>query len=335
MEERGTRMFGKGKKQEELEQELLSRQAEADKYLKKLSEVTGKMQVVQKETRTGIASMEEKQNELDSQMEKVLETVKGAAQEARKQNEKNRGLQKQMQVLADRAEKTDGMYQRSLEGICRREQELLEMINQGRKLTSPEEVLELAATGMRQEMGEMGKRIGEMEEMEKQMGVLSLNAAIEAGRLGDEGVKFVEAAEKVRDLSGKYHQAASFMAEKMKRMEKRLEEAEVQVVYLTQIWKEHNSRLEKAAEGFGVYASRLEESETRNLVSEIRTVTGTLEQSISESELVSRQYDTAQEVVQQAGETFTRQQETLENLRGKAREVEEWLRAVGEEIKSN
>ncbi len=325
-------MFGKSKKQEELEQEMLLKQAEADKYLKKLSEVTDKMRLVQKETEAGIVTMEGSQSELDSQMAKLLETVSAAAGEAKRQNAKNRELLKEIGVLADRAEKTEGSYQRSVEGIYRREKELLEMIDQGRKLTSPKEVLELAATGMRQEMEEMEQRIGEMEEMENQMGVLSLNAAVEAGRLGEEGVQFVEAAEKVRDLSGKYHQSASFMAEKMKKMEERLMEAETQVLYLTQIWNEHNSRLEKAAEGFGTFAGRLEATESRNLVPQIRAVTESLEQSIGDSETVSKQYDTAQDVVGQAGKTFRKQQETLNSLRRKAKEVEEWLRAVGAEI---
>ena len=237
-------MFGIGKKQEELEHELLSKQAEADRYLKKLSEVTDKMRLVQKETETGIASMEVSQSELNGQMEKLLETVSGAAGEAKQQITRNRELQKQIVRLADQAAKSEGTYQRSIEGICRREKDLLEMIGQGRKLTSPKEVLDLAAEGMRQEMEEMGQRITDMEEMEKKMGVLSLNAAIEAGRLGESGEQFVKAAEEVRELSGKYHQAASFMADKVQKMEERLKDAETQVVYLTQIWNEHNIRLE-------------------------------------------------------------------------------------------
>lgn len=293
------------------------------------------MRLVQKETETGIASMEESQSELDSQMEKLTETVKGAAGEAKRQNVRNRELQKQIVVLANKAGLADGTYQRSIEGIYRREKELLEMIEQGSKLTSPEEVLELAASGMRQEMGEMEERISGMEEMEKQMGILALNAAIEAGRLGEDGVQFVEAAEKVRDLSGKYHQSASFMAEKMQKMEERLKEAETQVLYLTQIWKEHNARLEKAAEGFGAYASRLEETETRNLMTQILALAESLDQSVGDNELITKQYDAAAQVVEQAGKTFTGQQETLNNLRRKAKEVEEWLRAVGAEISNS
>ncbi len=325
-------MFGIGKKQEELEHELLSKQAEADRYLKKLSEVTDKMRLVQKETETGIASMEVSQSELNGQMEKLLEAVSGAAGEAKQQITRNRELQKQIVRLADQAAKSEGTYQRSIEGICRREKDLLEMIGQGRKLTSPKEVLDLAAEGMRQEMEEMGQRITDMEEMEKKMGVLSLNAAIEAGRLRESGEQFVKAAEEVRELSGKYHQAASFMADKVQKMEERLKDAETQVVYLTQIWNEHNIRLEKAAEGFSSYATRLEETETRNMVAQIRAVTEALDHTVGEHEKVTYKYDKATEVVGQAGKTFARQQETLNNLRRKAKEVEDWLRAVGTEI---
>lgn len=331
-EERGNHMFGMNKKQEELEQELLSRQSEAEQYLKKLTEAINKMQFMHKENETEITVMEEEQTELNTHWKELLEIVTETAKKAVEQKEKNQDLKKQVGQLTDHADKSEGSFQRSVEGIRRREEELLEMIGQGKNLTSPEEVLNLAATGMREEMDEICQCINEMEETEKKMGVLSLNAAIEAGRIGEHGRKFVEAAENVRDLSGKYHQSATFIAEKMKNMERRLEEVEVQIIYLAQIWKDHNARLERSAEGFSVYASRLEETETRSLVSQMQTVSRELERSIHNGENAMNQYEKAKNIVNQLDKNFIQQQEILKKIRGKSNEVEEWLQIITKEI---
>lgn len=70
-------------------------------------------------------------------------------------------------------------------------------------------------------------------------------------------------------------------------------------------------------------------------MTQILALAESLDQSVGDNELITKQYDAAAQVVEQAGKTFTGQQETLNNLRRKAKEVEEWLRAVGAEISNS
>ena len=79
-----------------------------------------------------------------------------------------------------------------------------------------------------------------MEEFGKQMGVLSLQAAIEAGRLGEDGRQFVEAAEDIRTYAANYDKVIAQTREQLEQSDDRLNELEKQVHHLITLLKENN-----------------------------------------------------------------------------------------------
>ena len=74
----------------------------------------------------------------------------------------------------------------------------------------------------------------------KDMGVLALTAAIEAGRMGETGRNFVETAQKIRDQSSEYERIAVSVKNKLEADESRIQKLEEQVGILTGILKENN-----------------------------------------------------------------------------------------------
>lgn len=60
-----------------------------------------------------------------------------------------------------------------------------------------------------------------MQQSAKQMGVMALNAAIEAGRLGEQGKEFIQAAEDVRKLAESYDSASGEALDKIQELEDR------------------------------------------------------------------------------------------------------------------
>ena len=84
-----------------------------------------------------------------------------------------------------------------------------------------------------------------MEEFGKQMGVLSLQAAIEAGRLGEDGRQFVEAAENIRTYTVNYDKVIAQTREQLEQSDERLNELEKQVHYLITLLKENNIAISK------------------------------------------------------------------------------------------
>ncbi len=59
---------------------------------------------------------------------------------------------------------------------------------------------------------EIGNLVAQMLDFSKSMGVMALNAAIEAGRLGESGTRFIHAAEEIRVFSEQYEAAAREVA---------------------------------------------------------------------------------------------------------------------------
>ena len=214
-------MFGVNKKREEkereLEQALSSKQEEADQYAQKLTEAKGSMQAAWQEAESGFAAMEEGHKELEEQLRGFAKSVGQADSIARQQDEKLKGLKRQAGKLAKDAEKTEGGSKKSLEKIRRQQKEIEEIFSQYGKVISPGEAIQPAVEGIRQEIGQMKEQVAGLDDLGKQMEMHALQAAIEAGRLGEPGRGFVEAAEEVRVLSGQYSWAAAFLTDKIDR----------------------------------------------------------------------------------------------------------------------
>ena len=80
--------------------------------------------------------------------------------------------------------------------------------------------------GVKQQLGDVKKILGEIESIAKQTNLLALNAAIEAARAGEAGRGFAVVADAVRDLSGRTSQFSSEIRTHMQRVETSIHETE-------------------------------------------------------------------------------------------------------------
>ncbi len=80
--------------------------------------------------------------------------------------------------------------------------------------------------GVKQQLGDVKKILGEIEGIAKQTNLLALNAAIEAARAGEAGRGFAVVADAVRDLSGRTSQFSSEIRTHMQRVETSIHETE-------------------------------------------------------------------------------------------------------------
>lgn len=80
--------------------------------------------------------------------------------------------------------------------------------------------------GVKTQLGDVKKILGEIESIAKQTNLLALNAAIEAARAGEAGRGFAVVADAVRDLSGRTSQFSSEIRTHMHRVEVSIHETE-------------------------------------------------------------------------------------------------------------
>lgn len=315
-------MFGINRKQEERErefqQELSIQQSEMQKLEQKLSDMTDRMEQLWVGAESRCAQIENSQYELDRQLTQVVEAVNEASDETKGHREKDRELLQQAKELSEKQEDSQRKHKEALEEFEDRKAELEKELKTGKELLSTEEILAQISLELKQGMDKMHRCIDAVGELGRQMGVISLNAAIEAGRMGESGKQFVEAAENVRSLSGQYQQTASGLTEQLEAMETKWQEAKEQMEELEQERNEQYVRLERTAGAWVDTAERFKNEETGSSVKEF---CDKLQESLGDGELLEERYQEASEAMEQAGKCFMQQQKILDKLRQTAEEA--------------
>lgn len=319
-------MFGGRKKQDEargLEKELLSRQLMVDRYSQVFAEITAK----QKDTENRLDILKSSQEKMDQQLTRVIDAVNCAADYTEEQRQKNGAIQEEIQRISGGLEQSEECYWNIVEELKHQQEEMLESVEQNKHFTAPAEFLSKVPGELQEELKGISSTMEQLEEMGKQMGVLSLNAAIEAGRMGESGKEFVTAAEDVRNLAGKYQQITAAFGENIEKLNSKLEETQAQVAHLNSLLKDNNVRMGRSTKEFAECLYRMEHSDIQNFAPEVKKLLESFTGTADGEELI-RQYELATEAMEQAGESFMKQQDALEQLKGGQEEIREQIKAA-------
>lgn len=119
------------------------------------------------------------------------------------------------------------------------------LVDANKHFTTPSKYISEFPSDYKAQNQSCRENLDQMEEFGKQMGVLSLQAAIEAGRLGEDGRQFVEAAEDIRTYAANYDKVIAQTREQLEQSDERLNELEKQVHYLITLLKENNIAISK------------------------------------------------------------------------------------------
>lgn len=124
-------------------------------------------------------------------------------------------------------------------------EKVVEIVENNKHFTTPMKHISEAPQALREMRQALGERAERMEELSKTMGVLALNSAIEAGRMGESGTRFVTAAEQVRAYADDYEQEALALKDQLGEAEERIASLEEQVHHLNELLKENNISMGK------------------------------------------------------------------------------------------
>lgn len=186
---------------------------------------------------------------------------------SRAQMEKDiEGLKEQMQQvheLAENSSKTAGeIYSAIIElnngmgvfeanhsvfvdQVRKQNEKIVEVVENNKHFTTPMKYITETPAALREGQTALRERADRMIELSKNMSVLSLNSAIEAGRMGESGSKFVAAAEEIRVYSDTYEKEARELKEQLAGADARIAELEEQAHHLAELLKENNISMGK------------------------------------------------------------------------------------------
>lgn len=239
-------MFG-GKKEKELEQELFALR-EKQNSLKKQIEDIAKGKDATEETLAQITISKE-------EIDEMLEAVAAESEHLKECSEANSG-----QTVLLKQQLTKKTKQN--EELKKKETELFEIIGKERKAAAeilaqkndfalPVKAVEDCFGALEQEQASSGELLNQMLEMSKKMSVLSLTAAMEASRMGEDGRKFLEAAEEIHVSAEQYTEALAQVLAHRNTFEDRINETRWQLQILNGLLEENHMSVKKYLEQYG------------------------------------------------------------------------------------
>ena len=196
-------MFGIANRKQEIkekEQELAAYQA----ALAKKEHMLGEMSLMWISADQRMLEIERQQRELEQQLKQVMSAACGIAGESEQQVERNQKLLQQVGEIAGKQEELRTGQRKSWKEPGETEdREPIDLT----KIVAP------ITAELSHGMEEMRNMLDEVVELGKQMGVISLNAAVEAARAGSAGKGFAVVADEVRNLAGKSAEASKSTSE--------------------------------------------------------------------------------------------------------------------------
>lgn len=314
-------MFGNAKKQVKEQEQELGRLKEEIKIQKQ------EYVELDDENRQAFARIEEEN-------QKVSELIEGLTTEKKNcDTSLNRVVEYIKEIYAsdlEQSQETERVLEefKTLTEKCKTDREQCENISErftewykGLEQQKQEEQVSLNKEPMCDILAEMGEEMtqleGQLEQLEglgHQMGVMSLNAAIEAGRMGESGRQFVAAAEEVRSCAGQYQEETRNVKAELERMKENMTALQKQVETLSEaLEKQQNFWVQKMLE-MKVYEEDMQEMKHafpleawEELCEEGQRVAG-----IAEARKAC--FGHAMQSMELAGVSFMKEQQTLEQV---------------------
>lgn len=289
-------MFGMTNRKQEIkdkEQKLASCRS----ALSQAEQMLGMLSLMWSDAQQRISELDRERRELERQLKKVSSAVDGVSDKSNQQIEKNQKLLLRAEEIAEKQKK------------LRAEQKQVQKESgnvEAEKPVSLSKIIVPVTAELSQGMEEMRNMLEDVVELGKQMEVLSLNAAVEAGRMGEDGRKFVEAAEEVRGLSDKYQQTTATLAQHLQRVGLKWQKSKEEIEEVEGRLKQQYACLESARNACAAVGEEILNLPMAEFHDEMEKVFE--DKAVEEScQGVSQQMDKARE-------NFAHQQETWDGL---------------------
>lgn len=188
----------------------------------------------------GVTQIEEGEKRIFADVCQVLENTNELSNHAMLNIEEESTLihsiddfSRDLRVAAEKYAQVTELAKQEMEAIT-------ELVEANKHFTSPSKYLTEIPATLKLVNESYEKQLSEMAEYGRQMGVMALNAAIEAGRMGEGAKQFVSAAEEIRQTALVYEKAAVSMKEELAASKAKVNELEDTIHRLVGLLKDSN-----------------------------------------------------------------------------------------------
>ena len=187
-----------------------------------------------------VAELAESYRQVAADVAQLSENMNNAITLASGNAEIENGLGAIINDYRERVQKKEMQQQASDEAYHRLLDATTRLVDVNKHFTTPSKYISEFPSNYKAQKQSCREDLDQMEVLGEQMGVLALQAAIEAGRLGEDGRQFVETAEDIRTYAANYDKVIAQTRLQLEQSDERLSELENQVHHLITLLKENN-----------------------------------------------------------------------------------------------
>ncbi len=225
-----------GGKKEMLKAELEQLRETDGQKTRALAEISKQKDILEER----FASLAISNAQMQKDLEAATENVRRLTEAAEANQARSERIGQSVFDTAEQTKKAGEGQNRFWTGMKEQAASMEGIVEQNKHFTTPiKSLLDFPAEYAKGEE-RLKAQLEQMADLSKNMSVLSLNAAIEAGRMGEAGKSFITAAEEVRSFSEEYARGAAEAAAMLSDMKQKIDQLEEQTKTLNELLKENN-----------------------------------------------------------------------------------------------
>lgn len=315
-----------GKKQEytkELEQKLNTTQFQMENLQAKIDQVGNNTQQILPYFESQIIAQSEMDQELTKIVSHAYDTIAAGSESSQLFEQfaiELTGMRGQLEE--------DEQGRKELQAAVHTQKEQAGAVMDGnQQFTAALQLVQEIRAGLLADAGEMHGQLRQMQEFSKQMSVLSLNCAIEAGRMGESGRQFIGAAEDVRQLANAYESAAQAVSQRLAGMETQIRKLEEQAGGLAKILKDSETSLSRLSKSISENEDKCIGAAGKEFSKKIGALSDNLKKISQNNDTIHSLQDQTLSEIERIGQSFMDEQEARKELERIFEQIEAVIRS--------
>lgn len=210
------------------------------KVEKQMREILAQMREQAVEFEEKADTIEEKRQHMHTDVGQVLQNTSHLMDYAAQNTQEETFLLQEIDEIFMEMKVSADAYRRLAKNIKEHQEKVTNLVEENKHFTTPSKYLTEIPAKIRKEYKSYETKLDVFAEKGRQMSMMALNAAIEAGRMGDAALQLVAVSEEIRQTASECEMEALSMKEELHAAEERIRELEDVVVRLVSLMKENN-----------------------------------------------------------------------------------------------
>lgn len=240
-----------------------------NKIKEQIKEAAAQVKQYRDDFETHMSSTKESEKQMKEDLSQVMENTISMTEYAVQNVEKETSLLHSMDRFTEEVQTAMKDYQQIVELVKENYEAVTNLVDNNKHYTTSSKHLTEIPGKIKQQYHSYEERTEKLAECAREMSVQAINTAVEAGRLGESGKKFVAASEELRQMALDCEKSALCMKEELEISQKKIQELEEYSLRLIALIKEGNVGTTRLMKKYMALHKEVERSSMRDFSDDV------------------------------------------------------------------